>query len=250
MKPAYRWITLTVLSGVGAFLLLVLWHQQSELARLRKVNAELEAENGSLTVDSSIAATEKAFALRSVSAPASEQTGLKAARPRPTQPTSDTARSITEAQASENIPKTKGPKPWHGEVLTVNKPATEPGIAVTEASARPVGDGLVATINFNSTSNAPVEEFALVVRLPKLSDARILNLAPADAASFTDASTQVQPNGKFAIFRGTSKTTGSTAFNLALSAPETVDVRGTGGMKPFLLKVDSSSATIQDYPTR
>lgn len=150
----------------------------------------------------------------------------------------------------QNIPKTKGPKPWHGEVLTVNTPGIEPGIAISEASSRPVADGVVATMKFNSTSNAPMEEFALVVRLPKLSEARILNLEPADPSHFTDGSTQVQPNGKFAIFRGTGKITGSTAFNLALSAPETADVRGTGGMKPFLLKIDSSSATIADYPAR
>jgi hypothetical protein len=250
MKITYRWITLAVASGVGALLVLALMHQQSEITRLRNANAKLEAENGSLAVDSSVAATKKALSLKSVSLPAQEQTGLKAGRPRTTPSATDPARLIAEAQAAENIPKTKGPKPWHGEVLTVNKPETEPSITVSEASAIPVADGVVATIKLHSASNAPMEEFAIVVRLPKTSDARILNLTPANPSNFTDASTQVQPNGKFAIFRGTSKTTGSTSFNLALSAPETADVRGTSGMKPFLLKVDSSSATIQDYPTR
>jgi hypothetical protein len=250
MKITYRWMTLAVASGVGALLVLALMHQQSEITRLRNANAKLEAENGSLTVDASIESTGKALVRKSVSPHVSEQAMQRTLSPRRTLAGSASESSTTAAQMSENIPKTKGPKPWHGEVLTVNKPASEPGIGVSDASARPVADGVVATIKFNSASNAPLEEFALVVRLPKTSDARILNLEPTDPSYFTDASTQVQPNGKFAIFKGTSKTTGSTSFNLALSAPETADVRGTSGMKPFLLKIDSSSATIQDYPTR
>ncbi|MEI6515002.1 MAG: hypothetical protein WCO77_03410 [bacterium] len=248
MKPSYRLLALAVFSGaIGAALLLSFWRQKNELAELRASNAELAARIEQKASDPTSGSTGKNTETESARATAKAST--VAARPRPVVTPRMTTDSTNEMEVSQSIPKTKGPKPWQGEVLTINKPETKETFTLSEASAKPVADGLVATMKFNSTSNTPMEEFALVVRLPKRSDVKILNLEPADPATFTDASTQVHPNGKFVIFRGTSKTTGNTTFNLALSGPETVDVRGTGGMKPFLLQVDSSSATIRDYPT-
>lgn len=248
MKPSYRLLALAIFSGaIGAALLLSFWRQKNELAELRAYNAELAAQIEQNASTPTGGVTGKNTGTESARTPAKPRP--VAARPRPMVTPRLAADSTNEMESSQSIPKTKGPKPWQGEVLTINKPETKDTLILTEASAKAVADGLVATMKFNSPSNAPMEEFALVVRLPKRSDAKILNLEPADPSNFTNASTQVHPNGKFVIFRGTSKTTGNTAFNLALSGPETVDVRGTGGMKPFLLQVDSSSATIRDYPT-
>lgn len=249
MNPSFRLLAVAVLSGaVGAVLLLAFWRQQNELAELREANAELAAQIERKASDPANGSTGRNTGTESARTTAKARP--VAVQPRPAVTPRLSADSTNEMESSQSIPKTKGPKPWHGEVLTINKPETKETFILMEANAKAVADGLVATMNFNSTSNAPMEEFALVVRLPKRSDARILNLEPADPSHYTDASTQVYPNGKFAIFRGIRKTSGNTAFNLALSGPETADVRSTSGMKPFLLKVDASSATIQDYPER
>lgn len=247
MKPAYRWITLAAASGVGALLLLAFLRQQSEISRLREANAELTAENGSLAVDSSIAATEKALALKSVSAPATEPTGPRPARPRPAPSASDTARLTAEAQASQNIPKGKGPKPWQGIKASVNKPERDNFLILKDTSVKAVADGLVASMNFSQSSNTPLERFVIVVRLPKISSARILNLEPDTLSNYENVQKRISENGKFAIFMANVRDPNRVSYNLALSGPETADVRGTCGIEPFALSVDSSGATVKQY---
>lgn len=248
MKHSYRLLLLAILSGAAAAaLLLAFWRQQAELKELRASYAQLAAKLDQQEIDlPDTVGTRKTKGAETSPIPARPTP----VTPRPVIAPKVPTDSINGAEPSQSIPKTKGPKPWEGEVLTINTPAAENMFILKEASAQAVADGLVATMKFNTPSNAPLGEFALVVRLPKRSDAKILNLEPADPSFYEGGATQVYPNKKFAIFRGISRTTGNIAFNLALSGPETADIRGTSGMKPFLLKVDSSSATIQDYPTR
>ncbi len=248
MKPTYRWITLAVASGVGALLVLALMHQQSEITRLRNANAKLEAENGSLAVDASIDSTEKTLVLKSGSMSALKQVSSRTASPRPAVSANDAGISTAEAQASENIPKGKGPKPWQGMKVTVNKPYRDNSLILKDTSVKTVADGLVASMKFSQSSNTPLEKFAVVVRLPKTSDARILNLEPDALSNYDNVQKRISENGKFAIFMANVRDPKAISYNLALSGPETADVRGTCGIEPFALTVDASGTTVRSYP--
>lgn len=248
MKPTYRLFAAAALVGVGAFLLLAFWRQQSELSRLRKAYAELEAENGSLSVDSSISATEKALALKSVPKPMQEQARPRTVSPRPAPSAAAAANATAEAQASENIPKGKGPKPWQGMKVTVNKPDRDNSLILKDTRVKAVADGLVASMKFSQSSNTPLEKLVIVVRLPKTSDARILNLEPDPLSNYANVQKRISENGKFAIFMANVRDPNAISYNLALSGPETADVRGTCGIEPFALTVNSSGTTVQQYP--
>lgn len=243
MKSSYRLLTLSVLAVGVAVLVIAFWHQQSELTRVRNAYETLAAQQTELS-QSHVPihrSTEKPSG--AVSAPALGNT-IAASPEIPASPTG-------EGEVSESIPKGKGLKPWQKTDLASPAPApTGDRLILAETSAKPVADGVVATIKFNSTSNAPTDQLALVVRLDKRSDTRILNLEPSDLSNYTGVSHRVSENGKFAIFMGTIKDARSISFNLALSGPDTADVRGSCGITPFLLEVNTGGATVKNFPVR
>jgi len=248
MSPIYRLITVIVTAAGIAALLLVFWHQQSELTRLREAYNQLAAQKMTLTQ----------HAVNDRAATGTEtESSRTSSRTTATQPTSSSqgeASAPGEQDVSESIPKGKGIKPWQKEHLTTAKdgqPLAPNRLVVSNISVKPVGDGLEANMTFNTADKTtPQEQLALVVRLPRVSDARILSLEPADPALYSHVQQRVSENGKFAIFMGTATTGTGIAFNLSLSGPETADVRGSCGIKPFLLQVDASGATIKDFPRR
>lgn len=211
--------------------------------------AELEAKQAVEADESALANAESPAAPRTSSN--GEMNAIpQSGRARPSASARMPAEQASEGEVSQSIPKTKGPKPWQGEVLTVNTEARANSLILANTSAKEVADGLVASMNFAASSNTPLEQLALVVRLPKTSDARILNLEPSDPSNYEGTQKRIAENGKFAIFMGTMKNASAVSFNLALSGPETVDVRGSCGITPFMMKVDSSGTSLLDYPTR
>jgi len=248
MNSTYRLIAVIVAAAGIAALLLVFWRQQSELTRLREAYTQLASQKASLTqpaMDNHPATRTEIESSRTPSRVTANQ---------PTSSSQSEASAPDDPNISESIPKGKGIKPWQKERLTTAKdgqPLAPNRLVVSNISVKPVSDGLEANMNFNTADKTtPQEQFALVVRLPRISDARIVRLEPADAALYSNVQQRVSENGKFAIFMGTATTGTGISFNLTLSGAETADVRGSCGIKPFLLKVDASGAEIKDFPPR
>jgi hypothetical protein len=222
MKSSYRVLAWVIFVSASAVLLLAFLRQQNELSKLRQSYAELaskvdvEASSDSVTSKGIVAKTGRA----TVSVPRNFQ--AKAA--------SITTMSVgtnEETEVSEQIPKGKGPKPWQGSSFTVNTPERSNSLILKEASVKAVADGLVATMSFSASSNTPLELLAIVVRLPKTSDVRILNFEPTVPDNYNNVQKRVSENGKFAIFMGNMKDPSASGFNLALSGAETAEIRGT-----------------------
>jgi hypothetical protein len=241
MKSSYRLIALVVFAVVSVVLLLAFLRQQSELSELRKSYAKLAAKVESQESDT---ITSEGLGIKQVRA-TSQTTRQVQSRSAPI--AMSTTGSNGEMEVSEQIPKGKGPKPWQGANFTVNTPERSNSLILKEASVKTVADGLVATMNFSSSSNTPLELLAIAVRLPKTSEVRILNLEPTVPDNYNNAQKRVSPNGKFAIFMGTMKDPRATGFNLALSGAETAEIRGSCGIKSFMMEVNSSGTTIQPY---
>lgn len=235
MKSLLRVAPWILALAVVAALVVSLRRQQTKLHELERTNAELAARNAAL-------ARAPAAAAQAAPAPAV-----------PGHVHDDVMNKADNGEPSEAIPKGKGIKPWQHEP-PANYPKLGPkpdmnNLVVSKVSAQSTANGVVSTLRFSSTDKTkPTERLALVVRLNRLSDARIIGLDPVDPANYADATQRIAEDGKFAIFQGTIKDSDQVAFNLALSSPDTADIRATCGIAPFLLDVTSSAATIKGYP--
>lgn len=248
MKLTYRLIAVIIVAGIAA-LLLAFWHQQSELARLREAYTKLAAQKLISDQPATGSSAQRPGTAPDTSLPPSQLAAIH-----PDSSSRDNAPTIADPNVSQSIPKGKGIKPWQKEHLTTAKdgqPLAPNRLCISDVGVKKVADGMEANMTFNTADKTtPQEQFALVVRLPRLSDARIVRLEPANAALYSNVQQRVSENGKFAIFMGTATTGTGISFNLTLSGAETADVRGSCGIKPFLLKVDASGAEIKDFPPR
>ena len=242
MKSSYRVLAWVIFVSASVILLLAFLRQQNELSKLRQSYAELAAkadvEASIDTVTGKGIVTKQGHAILSV--PRNFQS-------KPASITSTPSGTNGEMEVSEQIPKGKGPKPWQGSSFTVNTPERSNSLILKEASVKAVADGLVATVSFSASSNTPLELLAIVVRLPKTSDVRILNFEPTVPDNYNNVQKRVSENGKFAIFMGNMKDPSATGFNLALSGAETAEIRGSCGIRSFMMEVNSSGTTIQPY---
>jgi hypothetical protein len=245
MKSYYRLLALAAFVGASVVLLLAFLMQQNELSKLRQAYTELAAKVDIVdTKPSSDTMTSQGMGIKpgraKISAPRNVQSQSTLIAMAPTG-------SNGEMEASQQIPKGKGPKPWQGTSFAVNTPERSNSLILKEASVKAVADGLVATMNFSASSNTPLELLAIAVRLPKTSDVRILNFEPTVPDNYNNVQKRVSENGKFAIFMGNMKDPSATGFNLALSGSETAEIRGSCGIKSFMMEVNSSGTTIQPY---
>jgi hypothetical protein len=104
---------------------------------------------------------------------------------------------------------------------------------------------LTTTLLFHPTKSNSTYEVAFLARVPKTSMARILDLKPVDATPFENPEKSVNASGKFAIYRGFFRSAAPVAFQLTVSEPVTVDVRGTCGIGPFKINLAVSGATVE-----
>jgi hypothetical protein len=118
------------------------------------------------------------------------------------------------------------------------------GLVLAETRAEPIEGGLRAILRFTPTDSQPLGIVAITVRLPVGSESRILGLDAVGDMTFTDVSGRVSDDGTFAVFHGTAAGTGLVGFALSVSAPCRADVRGTTGIGPYELDIDSSGATV------
>lgn len=119
------------------------------------------------------------------------------------------------------------------------------GLALAGVHAAPDGSGMRATMSFTPTTTDPLGIVALVVRLPRDSQSRILDFAPVDNEGIGSVVKRVSDDGKFAVFQGTATDLKKLQVSLAVSAPVTADIRGTCGVGPYQLQIAPGGAKLQ-----
>jgi len=118
------------------------------------------------------------------------------------------------------------------------------GLQFEGTQVAPVAGGLQATMRFSPTQEDPPGIVAVVVRLPRDSETRILDLNAAGSMQFSDITKRVSEDGKFAVFQGTAQDAASFEFALSVSGSTVADVRGTAGVGPFDLEIGPLEATV------
>jgi hypothetical protein len=224
-----RFISAVLVVGL-VVLSAMLWRQRAALSRMEKEN-KLLLEKGQALQHGRVPAN-------ALSEPAeSGQAENSAVAPAPTEP-------APSAQASQSVAR---PEPSEDLVPTPTGLAPAPrssGLALAGTRVAPIEGGLRATMQFNPTTSEPLGIVAVVVRLPRNSESRIIGLEPADSAKYSDVSKRIAEDGKFAIFQGTLESVSSIELALSVSGEVTADVRGTCGIGPFDLSVGPSGTSV------
>ncbi|MBU4461196.1 MAG: hypothetical protein KJ579_11555 [Verrucomicrobia bacterium] len=131
------------------------------------------------------------------------------------------------------------------QVLTPAGMASAPrtdGLVLDRTRVASDATGLHATMRFRATTTDPLGNVSVVVRLPRNSEGRILDLGPANGAAFASAMKQISEDGRFAVYQGTADRMDAVEFALSVSAAVTADVRGTCGIGPFDLAISADKA--------
>ncbi len=119
------------------------------------------------------------------------------------------------------------------------------GLQLAGTHVVPVPDGLKVTLRFTATTPDPLGVVAVVVRLPRDGDARILDLGQAGGDVMGKLFKRVSEDGKFVVFQGTAEAVSALEFGLTVSGPVTADVRGTCGIGPLSLGITAQGAEVQ-----
>lgn len=216
------WVPAVILAAVGV--VFVLFNQQR--AATRQARQEKEA------LAAQVAELQRGLAeARAAPAPA-------AAVPEPVPPAEPAAEPGVAAPPAPAAPE---PVAEPGPVVRAT------GLLLEKTSVEVTDAGLTATLRFAPEGAEPVGVVAIVVRVPRDGDARIVDLGPRGAAKFGDVSKRVAEDGKFAIYQGTPEAVEALEFALSVSAPVAADVRGTAGIGPLELTIGPTEATARSY---
>ena len=175
------------------------------------------------------------------------QSNAPAVRPDTTTPdvSSPNTQPMPATQPVETAAPAAPPKPQM--VLTPTGMAPAPGwtgLTLAGTHVAPVEGGLKTTMQFNPTTTDPLGIVAVVIRLPRDSESRIIGFEASDRESYSDVAEQISPDGKFAVFQGTQSEAKSLEFSLTVSGDAVADVRGTVGIGPFDLRISGTGATV------
>ncbi len=216
-------ILLVAVAGLG----IALWRQSEETQRATEENARLRK----LTV-AQPARTTQASPLDAQANFEDELASPQTETAAPIQPDED---------HSAQTPREAAPKLV--QTPTGESPAPQSsGLALADTRVNAIEGGVRANLIFKSSQDKPLGLVAIVVRLPADSSASILGIAPTEPAQFSDTSSRVSEDGKFAVFNGAAQTAGDIMFALDLSGDAVADVRGTTGIGPFDLIVSGTQA--------
>lgn len=133
-------------------------------------------------------------------------------------------------------------------VLTPTGEAPPPrfdGLKLAGTHVVPVPEGLKATMRFTPTTTEPLGVVAVVVRLPRDGEARILDLGQAGGDAMSKLFKRVSEDGKFVVFQGTAEAISALEFGLTISGPATADIRGTCGIGPLSLNITAQGAVVE-----
>lgn len=223
-------------------LLGLLWSQHSEIARLKHDYTRLASSVSEFPPD---AESRRLIPISHTANPA------EASAPSGGHAGTLTASSGETSSSSESIPKGKGLKPWQKPGIADSQPHRDPTLnhlATGTPLVKESAGQLVTTIPFTpADTSKSLEKLAVVFRLPRTSEARIVSVASSDPANYDDVAQRISEDGKFAIFTGSIRDLKGLAFEVTLSRAEVMDVRGSCGITPFLLDVSANGAVVRNF---
>ncbi len=209
--PSTRTVLLRSITLAGiAFLLILLWKQQSDLAQLREDFRRLQEQNPAPKAQST-------QPQKTGTSPSTGATGPSSQSP--TQSVTSTATTTTPAQPEKNL------------------------LAYTGTEVHQTATGLVAIMRFKPLKTGPLGLVAMSIRMPIKSKAQIQSLAPVESDQYTNSQATVSENGQFAFFEGTWGEARDVAIALAVSASAHVFIKGTCGINAFQLDIQPTNAT-------
>lgn len=191
-----------------AILLLLLWRQQSLLARLQSNNQELQKQNLAL-LDNSLA-------------------------PQPAAPTTTIAPAAVPAPTKQKV-VTTSPVPHHA-------PADQNRLIYSGTDVQQTATGLVATIRFKPSKTGPLGLVLMSVRLPSNIDATIQSIQPVGSAKYEEGESNVSENGRFAVFQGTLGDEKDIAIALGVSGAAQAFIKGSCGIPSMQLNIQPTNA--------
>ena len=204
------------LAVVGlAVVIVALWKQQADLARIRRDFGRLQEQDEGLRRDL-------------------KQAGVEPGRPVVTGAQGQGS-AAPEAHQGAAVPQVAAHLPVPGANRLV--------LAGTAVQAIP--GGLVATLKYSPSKAGPFGQVALAARLPRNAEARILDVGPVGPATYADDSKTVSEDGKFAFFQGMLGAETNVQFSLSVSGPVTVDVHGARGIGAFQLDIQPTGAAVR-----
>ena len=190
-------------------LLLLLWKQQSELARLKENNQDLQKQNLAL-LDSSLT-------------------------PQPASPNAAPAAPAPAPAPTKQKVITASPVPHHS-------PADQNRLVYSGTEVHQTATGLVATLRFKPSKTGPLGLVLMSVRLPSNIDATIQSIQPAGPAKYEEGESSVSENGRFATFQGTLGDEKDVAISLGVSGSALAFIKGSCGIPSMQLNIQSTNA--------
>ena len=220
---------------VVALLTLTLWRQRTDTELIEKEYQELARQKLELEQKKARATTAAVPAPAAVVTESDVSAAAQAevqAVPAPVAPVAETP-AAKAPPAPDLVPTPTGFAPAPSGA----------GLNLAGTHVAPVEGGLRTTMQFNPTTTDPLGLVAIVVRLPRDVDSKILELVPVGSMKYADISGRVSEDGKFAVFQGTPESVAALEFALSVSGPAVADVRGTTGIGAFDLQVGPTGAT-------
>lgn len=113
----------------------------------------------------------------------------------------------------------------------------EPKLVVGTAKITGTSEGPVATIPLDLSGTQSIGQVVLVAFIPQKSDARILDLSPAERMPWSGVQKRISDDGRFAAFQGIPEGTDRLLFRLSVSEPVVVTIKGNCGIDPFEIEL-------------
>lgn len=210
-QTSSRTILLRSITTAGIVLLLILlWKQQADLARLKAHYAQLQEQHLGLLNQS----------LQPQPVAISNATPAPALTP---------GSSFLATGVVESLPHPPPPE--------INR------LVYTGTEVNQTATGLVATLRFKASKKGPLGLVGMSVRLPGSTEAALQSIRPAGSASYEESESTVSENGRFAFFQGTAGDESEVQIALGISSPARVYIKGNRGIGFFLLDIQPTNAT-------
>ena len=191
-------------------LLILLWKQQADLARLKEHYAQLQEQHLGLLNNS--------------------------LQPQPVAASNATPTPLPTPGSPTRTMGVEEPLP-HPPPPDINR------LIYTGTEVNQTATGLVATLRFKASKKGPLGLVGMSVKLPGPTDAVLQSIKPVGAASYEEGESTVSENGRFAFFQGTARDESDVQIALGVSSPARVYIKGNRGIGFFLLDIQSTNAT-------
>ena len=241
-----------ILAGI-IVLLLLLWKQHADLARIKDNYNRLQEQNTGLLNNS----LQPQPAIVSPSAPSTPSrmpanTTQDVVSGRPTAPSPHPEKPhliLTHVDVQQTstglvaVMHFKSSAPTSHDLGTTSNGATPLSLGAKGSKAASPEPGATNPIASSAGTDAvpramsPIGLVAMSVRIPHNVAATIQSLTPLNPAIFSDSESTVSENGRFAFFQGTAENPNEVEFALAVSGSVRAFIKGTSGINSMQLDI-------------